>query len=252
MYLRCAISASPKDWKNWLPLAECWYNSSYHTALGCPPFQALYGYTPNMGNAVTLPETTSLPVTELIQHRQLHLVVLKEHLLAAQNKVKQQADKNRTPRQFQVNEQVLLKLQPYAQSSVVNRPFPKISFKYFGPYRVVERIGNAAYKLQLPEGALVHPVFHVSQLKPFTPDYSPVYADVSKFLQLDASDVVPESILDRRLVKKCSQAITQVLLKWTNLPASSATWEDYNVVKSRFPNALALGQASSPWGGGVV
>ncbi|WVZ64545.1 hypothetical protein U9M48_014045 [Paspalum notatum var. saurae] len=81
--------------------------------------------------------------------------------------------------------------------------------------------------------------------KPFTPNYSPVYSDITKFLELDAADVLPEAILDRKLVKKGSHAITQLLLKWTNLPASSATWEDYTVVKQCFPNAVAWGQATS-------
>jgi hypothetical protein len=50
------------------------------------------------------------------------------------------ADTKRSPHQFQVGEQALLKLQPYAQSSVVNKPCPKLALKYFGPYRALDRI----------------------------------------------------------------------------------------------------------------
>jgi hypothetical protein len=57
---------------------------------------------------------------------------LKEHLANAQNYMKMQADKHMSEKQFQVVEKVLLKLQPYAQSSLINRPFPKLAFKNIG------------------------------------------------------------------------------------------------------------------------
>lgn len=80
------------------------------------------------------------------------------------------ADQKRKDFQFEVGDQVLLKLQPYTQSSVANRPFSKLSYKYFGPYKVLERIGSVAYRLELPENSLIHLVFHISQLKPFNAD----------------------------------------------------------------------------------
>ena len=49
MYLRCVVHDSPSKWKSWLSLAELWYNTSFHSSLGCSPFKALYGYEPNLG-----------------------------------------------------------------------------------------------------------------------------------------------------------------------------------------------------------
>uniref|UniRef100_A0A0A8ZED4 Integrase catalytic domain-containing protein n=1 Tax=Arundo donax TaxID=35708 RepID=A0A0A8ZED4_ARUDO len=252
MYLRCAVQHSPKKWKSWLALAEFWYNTTFHTSLRCSPFKALYGHDPNFGALSDITTATPQLVTDLVAEREAQSLALKEQLAKAQNRMKVQADRHRTNREFHVGDQVLLKLQPYAQVSVVNRPFPKLAYKYFGPYRVLKRIGIAAYQLDLPSDSLVHPVFHVSQLKPFTPDYTPVYADLPKLVDLDAGQLEPERVLDRRLVKKGNCAVPQVLVKWTRLPEASATWEDYYVVQKRFPMALAWGQASSGGGGGVT
>jgi hypothetical protein len=162
------------------------------------------------------------------------------------------ADRNRADQSFSVGDTVLLRLQPYTQSSVANRPFPKLSYKFFGPYTVLEKIGAVAYRLQLPADSSIHPVFHISQLKPFHPDYTPVYSTLPTVTDLEATAAVPEQILDRRLVKKGNTAIPQVLLTWTGLPKESTTWEDYHVVRKRFPAAPAWGQAESSAGGAVT
>jgi hypothetical protein len=80
--------------------------------------------------------------------------------------MKVQADKRHSERSFDVGNYVYLKLQPYVQSSLAPRAHQKLSFRYFGPYKVIEHIGSVAYKLELPPSSSVHPVFHVSLLKP--------------------------------------------------------------------------------------
>jgi hypothetical protein len=123
--------------------------------------------------------------------------VLKEHLANAQNRMKLMGDRHKRHQEFQVGERVLLKLQPYAQFSLVNIPYPKLAFKYFGPYQVLEKIGLAAYKLDLPDKALIHPVFHVSQLKHFSPDFTPVFFELPTSAELDKKDLLLEVVLQR-------------------------------------------------------
>jgi hypothetical protein len=60
-------------------------------------------------------------------------------------------------------------------------------------------------------------------------------------VDLSTQDLLPEAVLHRRLVKKGNRVVPQVLVKWTNLPETSATWEDWHVVKTRFPDAVAWG-----------
>ena len=117
---------------------------------------------------------------------------------------------------------------------------------------MLQRVGKAAYRLALLEGSLIHPVFHVSQLKPFVADYTPVYKDLPQPVDLEASPLIPEAVLDHRLVKKGNSAVPQVLMKWSSLPDASATWEDLYVLQKRFPACLAWGQASASAGGNVT
>jgi hypothetical protein len=128
--------------------------------------------------------------------------------------------------------------------TVLLRLYSKLSYKYFGPYSILECIGNVAYRLELSPGSKIHNVFHVSQLKDYRADYTPVFSDLSQCPTLDCVDTAPEAILDRRMMKKGNQAIVQVLIKW-KLPEEMATWEDWDTLKTIFPDVLTWGQASS-------
>ena len=89
-------------------------------------------------------------------------------------------------------------------------------------------------------------------MKTFIPDHTPVFTELPTPLQLDVADLQPDEILDRRLIKKDNAAYLQVLIKWSTLPASLATWEDYDVLRQRFPDAAAWGQAATQGGASVT
>jgi hypothetical protein len=144
-----------------------------------------------------------------------------------------------------VGGQVLLKLQPYAQQSVVNRPFPKIPYKFFGPYTVIEKVSSTAYKLDLPGSSMAHLVFYISQLKEFIPDYKPVYSDLPVQVDFSKEMLKPESILERCLVKKGNAVVPQVRVKWLRRHESASTWGDWNVLVKMFPVVATWGQATS-------
>lgn len=80
--------------------------------------------------------------------------------------MKSQADKKHSDHSFAVGDMVYLKLQPYVQSSLAPRSNQKLGFKYFGPFKISDKIGSVAYKLDLPPSSTIHLVFHVSLLRP--------------------------------------------------------------------------------------
>ena len=102
---------------------------------------------------------------ELIDRDKL-FQLLKDNLSTAQARMKQQADTRRSEREFSVGDWVYLRLQPYKQLSINTRASMKLSPRFYGPYQITERIRAVAYRLKLPEDAKIHPVFHVSCLKP--------------------------------------------------------------------------------------
>jgi len=98
-----------------------------------------------------------------MQQKSAMQTLIQQHLARAKNRMKLQADKQRTERSFSVGDWVYAKLQSYVQTSVAPRANQKLAYGFFGPYQqIVERIGSVAYKLLLPKASTVHPVFHVS------------------------------------------------------------------------------------------
>lgn len=97
---------------------------------------------------------------------------------------------------------------------------------------VISKVGSVAYKLGLPTSSMIHPVFHVSQLKKHVGNHivqsSLPISDPGPILQ-------PRAILERRMVRHNNQAATQVLLHWEGALPADATWEFTEEIRLRFP-----------------
>lgn len=174
--------------------------------------------------------------------------LIKQHLLRAQRRMKEQADKHRSERVFNAGDWVYLKLQPYVQSSMAPRANQKLAFKFFGPFQIDSRVGSVAYKLILPASSQIHLVFHVSQLK----QALLVKHQLSELPQALDGHQIPEQVLQHRVSSTNSSIVLQGLIKWSGLPRSLATWEDLESLKQRFPRAPAWGQAGSKGRGSVT
>jgi transposase InsO family protein len=88
MFLRCFVSACPSKWRSWLALAEFWYNSSFHLAIGLSPFEALYGYSPrHFGIAVT-DSCSVASLDEWLHNRQVMTELIWLHLNRANVRMK--------------------------------------------------------------------------------------------------------------------------------------------------------------------
>ena len=234
-YLRCFVQQRPTHWSSFLPWAEYWYNTTFHSSTGTTPFQALYGRPPPAIPRYELGSTLVGEIDEQLQRRDELLDELKQHLEASNNRTKQLADTHRRDVEYKIGDWVFLRLQPYRQKTVLRRSSQKLSHRYFGPFKVEARIGNVAYRLALPATARIHPVFHVSLLKKRVGDEEPVSVQLPPLKESGTLRLTPAKVLQQRTVQKFGKELTEILVQWVDLPATEATWEDTHQITTSFP-----------------
>lgn len=153
--------------------------------------------------------------------------------------MKTYADRHRTDREFNIGDWVYLRLQPYRQSSVASSSNHKLSPRFYGPYQIQARIGKVAYRLKLPTSAKIHPVFHVSLLKPKLGTHDVPSSDFPTLPTGSDFQWIPEAILDRGLFKQHNAPVVKWLIKWMGLPEADATWEPATDILARYPSFQA-------------
>jgi hypothetical protein len=164
MLRACALKHG-RSWDKSLPYAEFSYNNSYKASLKMAPFEALYGRkyrTPLYWNHTRESQVFS---PEILQEAEKQVQIIRENLKTAQSRQKSYADNRRRELIFEVGDFVYLKVSPMRGMKRF-KVKGKLSPCYIGPFKILERKGEVAYQLELPDSLSdVHDVFHVSQLK---------------------------------------------------------------------------------------
>ena len=116
-----------------LPLVEFAYNNSYHTSIGMPPYEAMYGR--KCRSPVCWEEVGERKILgpELIQQTKETIELIQKRLITAQNRQRKYADQSRKDMEFQVGEPVLLKVSPWKGLMRFGKK-GKLSPRYIGPF----------------------------------------------------------------------------------------------------------------------
>ncbi|GKA02804.1 putative reverse transcriptase domain-containing protein [Tanacetum coccineum] len=186
--LRACVIDFGNGWDRHLPLIEFSYNNSYHTSIKAAPFEALYGHK----------------------------------IQAARDRQKSYADIRRKPLEFQVRDKVMLKVSPW-KGVIRFGKRGKLNPRYIGPFKVLEKVGTVAYRLELPQQlSWVHSTFHVSNLKKclFDEPLDEIYIDDKLHFVEE-----PVEIMDREVKRLKQSRIPIVKVRWNSRIGPEFTWE---------------------------
>ncbi|GJU10072.1 putative reverse transcriptase domain-containing protein [Tanacetum coccineum] len=163
--LRAYVLDFGKGWDKHLPLVEFLYNNNYHTSIKAALFEALYGRKCRSPICWAEVGDSQLSGLEIIHETTEKIVQIKSRIQAAHNHQKSNDDVIRKPLEFEVGDEVMLKVSPW--KGVIR--FGKrgnLNPRYIGPFKIIAKVGTVAYRLELPEKlSKVHSTFHVSKLK---------------------------------------------------------------------------------------
>ncbi|GJW32576.1 putative reverse transcriptase domain-containing protein [Tanacetum coccineum] len=204
--LRACVIDFGKSWGRHLPLVEFSYNNSYHISIKAAPF-----------------ETTE------------KIIQIKSRIQAACDRQNSYADLKHKPMEFKVGDRVMLKVSPWKRVVRFGKR-GKLNPRYIGPFKVLSKVGDVAYRLELPQQlSRVHNTFHLLNLKKCLSDESLVISldglridDKLHFVE------EPVEIMDREIKQLKRSRIPIIKVRCNSKRGPKFTWEREDQFKKMY------------------
>ena len=226
-YLRCYMNDEQSDWASLLSSAEWAINNTVNSTTGRTPFDLVYIFTPttrrNLSEAQSSLESSRRPAlmhtgaAERAKQITTMRKQLQESWAKTQERVKKYYDNRHRPVLYRVGQYVLLS----TKNIKLRKAMKKLSDKFIGPFKVIEKHGDNACRLQMPKKySRLYPSFHVSLLQPY---YKRDGVQPKETVDLDEDDGIYEVEAIRKAQGKGSNR--RWLVKWTGYREDENTWE---------------------------
>ena len=234
--LRACVMDFKGSWEDHLQLIEFAYNNSYHSSIGMAPYEALYGRPCRSPICWAEVGDSELLGPDIVQETTEKVSIIRDRIRTAQSRQKSYADLKRRQVEFDVGDHVFLKVSP-TKGVVRFGKKGKLAPRYVGPFEILEKVGDLAYRLALPPTMSgVHNVFHVSLLRKYVPDASHVIDYSSIKVNADATFVVePVRILDRSTKRLRRKEVDLVKVCWSQQDEGNASWELESDMRAEYP-----------------
>nr|GEV01047.1 putative reverse transcriptase domain-containing protein [Tanacetum cinerariifolium] len=223
--LRVCVIDFGKGWVKHFPLVEFSYNNSYHASIKVAPYE----------------ETTE------------KIILIKQRIQAARDRQKSYVNRKRKPMEFNVGDRVMLKVSPW-KGVVRFIKRGKLNPRYIGPFKVLAKVGDVAYRLELPqELSRVHHTFHVLNLKK-------CYTDEPLAMSLEGVHIdetlqfveEPVEIMEREIKRLKRSRIPLVKVRLNSRRGPEFTWKREDSFKLKYPHLFTNRTSSSTTSGGAL
>ena len=225
--LRCIVGEKPKQWDLALPQAEFAYNSSVNRSTGKSPFQVVYRHNPQgVLDLVQLPLGDRVSDDGEAFAEQLHQLQENVRCKLQDNNERYKASTDAT-RRYQVFNAGDLVMVYLRKERFPTGTYHKLKYKKIGPCKILKKINDNAYEVELPSGLDISPVFNISDLYTFHGDD----ALVEKEDEVDWTHTIPikkkekvAQILDKKTIQTRQGDYNRYLVQWEGLAPTDSTW----------------------------